>query len=923
MLFLRALPTTRSLAKCSIAVTRSLSSVQNPFSLSVGELVPGIHASEFQARRARAFDLMPTDSLLILNAAEEKYSAHDIPYDFRQDSQFLYLTGLEEPEAIAILKKDGSNATSFIMFVRPRDSHSEQWDGPRVHTNSAKSSYLADEAFTIDEFESVLPKLVSASTQICITRAVQDKYSARFINATRQLQASHSFQMADNLLDMLRVIKSPVEIEKMRHACNIGSAAFQNLMSKAHPGQLEIGLAGTFEGYCRGQGSLRNAFPCVVGAGANASVIHYLAKRGVLKPDELVLMDSGCEVTGNYVSDITRTFPTTGRFTKPQHDLYSLILDVQLKCIERLSAAMQKKERLTLDELHIYSVGLLADGMQEFGILPRHLVKGTAAFEHAFRKYNPTHLGHYLGMDVHDTPTYSRSHPIVPGMIITIEPGIYLPSNDDAIPHEYRGIGIRIEDDVLITESGIEILTKTVPKSIADLENFIGKAILSLSISESAAMAMTRVFSRHMSTARRAVVVDGVRMPFAKSSTLYEDLMAYDLMRDSIKGLLNKTALDPASVDYVICGTVIQEVRTSNIAREAALGAGIPKEIPAHTVTQACISSSQAIAAASEKIMAGSMDIIIAGGVETFSDVPIRFARPLRKRMLGAGKAMKGGPGGILKLLKGLKPADFTPEAPAIKNFHTNEVMGNSSDRLAARFGVTRKEMDEYSVQSHLNAAKAHAEGKYEGEILPFKGSTAENGINLNTSIEKLTSLKPAFVKPHGTHTAGNSSFLTDGSAATLLMSESKALELGYKPKSIILDSTFVGVDPFDSLLLGPAYGIAKVLKKHNLKLSDIDHFEIHEAFAGQVLANLKALNDADFCKQEFGWDGAVGRVDMSKLNTWGGSLALGHPFGATGSRLVNTASNKLVKEGGKYAILAACADSGLAYVGLLQRYEA
>ncbi|EQC38678.1 hypothetical protein SDRG_04374 [Saprolegnia diclina VS20] len=433
---------------------------------------------------------------------------------------------------------------------------------------------------------------------------------------------------------------------------------------------------------------------------------------------------------------------------------------------------------------------------------------------------------------------------------------------------------------------------------------------------------MQRVFARNFSTVRRAVVVDGVRLPFHKTSTVYEDMMAYDLMRESIKGLLNKTALNPADVDYVICGTVIQEVRTSNIAREAALGAGIPKHIPAHTVTQACISSSQAISQAADKIVAGGMDIIVAGGVETFSDVPIRFARPLRKRMIGAAKAMKGGPAGILKLLKGLKAADFSPEAPAIKNFHTNEVMGNSSDRLAARFGVTRKEMDELSIQSHLNAAKAHAEGKYDGEIIPFKGSTAENGINPNTSIEKLTSLKPAFVKPHGTHTAGNSSFLTDGSAATLIMSETKALELGYTPKSIILDSTFVGVDPFDSLLLGPAYGIAKVLKKHNLTLSDIDHFEIHEAFAGQVLANLNALADEEFCKTEFDWPTAVGKVDKSKLNTWGGSLALGHPFGATGSRLVNTASNKLVKEGGKYAILAACADSGLAYVGLLQAYD-
>ncbi|RHY59833.1 hypothetical protein DYB38_004685 [Aphanomyces astaci] len=455
---------------------------------------------------------------------------------------------------------------------------------------------------------------------------------------------------------------------------------------------------------------------------------------------------------------------------------------------------------------------------------------------------------------------------------------------------------------------------------------------------------MYRSITRGFSS-RRVVVVDGIRLPFHKSGTVYSDLMAYDLMRDAIKGLLVKTAIDPAKIDYVLCGTVIQEVRTSNIAREAALGAGIPKNIPAHTVTQACISSSQAIATGAEKILAGNADIVLAGGVETFSDVPIRFSRPIRKRLINSAKALKAGPLGILKLLSGLKLSDLAPEAPAIKNFHTNEVMGNSSDRLSARFGVTRKEMDEFSIKSHKNAAKAHAEGKYDGEIIPYKGTTLENGINPDSNYEKVSSLKPAFVKPHGTHTAANSSFLTDGSAATLLMSESKALELGYTPKSVLVDSVFVGVDPFELLLLGPAYGIAQILKKNNLTLNDIDHFDIHEAFAGQVLANLNALADADFCKQEFGWrcvclsifqmapcifvlvhfavcSDAVGKVNHDKLNTWGGSLALGHPFGATGSRLVNTGSNKLVKEGGKYALLAACADSGLAYVGLLQKYE-
>jgi acetyl-CoA acyltransferase len=432
----------------------------------------------------------------------------------------------------------------------------------------------------------------------------------------------------------------------------------------------------------------------------------------------------------------------------------------------------------------------------------------------------------------------------------------------------------------------------------------------------------TRAFSAKASNSRRVVVVDGIRLPFAKSGTIYKDLIAYDLMRDAYKALLTKTALDPKEIDYVLAGTVIQEVRTSNIAREAALGAGIPKNIPAHTVTQACISSSQAICTGAEKILAGKADIVLAGGVETFSDVPIRFSKPIRERLLAANKAMKGGVPAILKLLKGLKLSDFAPEAPAIQNFHTKEIMGSSSDRLSSRFGVSREEMDQYTFDAHQKSAKAHAEGKYDGEIAPYKGSTEENGINASSTLEKMASLKPAFIKPHGTHTAANSSFLTDGSAATLLMSEEKALQLGYKPKAYIKDWIFVGVDPFEELLLGPAYGIQQILARNNLPLEKIDWVEMHEAFAGQVLSNLNALADPKYCKELFGIDKPVGRVPNSKLNTWGGSLAIGHPFGATGSRLVNTAANKLQKEGGKYAILAACADSGLAHAAILEKYE-
>jgi acetyl-CoA acyltransferase len=260
--------------------------------------------------------------------------------------------------------------------------------------------------------------------------------------------------------------------------------------------------------------------------------------------------------------------------------------------------------------------------------------------------------------------------------------------------------------------------------------------------------------------------------------------MSVDLARLSLKGLMDRNpVLNPANIDYLLYGTVIQETRTSNIAREAAMGAGIPYSVPSHTVTMACISANQAICTGAEKILSGKADIIVAGGCEFFSDLPIRFSRPIRERMLGAAKAFKKGPIGAISLLKGLKLKDILPETPAIANYTTGEVMGHSSDRLAAKFGVSRRDQDELCLKSHKNAAKAHSEGLYKDEIIPFEGKTEENGIQADTTIEALSKLKPAFIKPHGTHTAANSSFLSDGASACLIMSEKKALEMGMKPR--------------------------------------------------------------------------------------------------------------------------------------------
>lgn len=422
-----------------------------------------------------------------------------------------------------------------------------------------------------------------------------------------------------------------------------------------------------------------------------------------------------------------------------------------------------------------------------------------------------------------------------------------------------------------------------------------------------------------------AVLVDGIRTPFLKSGTDYNDLMAYDLGRYAIQGLLARNNLDPKTIDRVIMGNVIQEVRTSNIARECALGAGIPDSVPAFTVALACISSNQAIASGVDLIRSGQAKIILAGGTETMSDIPVRFKKKFRQKVLAARKYKS--PLDFLKFLKGLRPKDLLPELPAIAEFSTGETMGKSADRMAARFGVSRSDQDEYAMRSHHMAAKATQNGLLNDELFPVKVPPkfdvvkTDNGFRVDTSMEKLSKLRPAFIKPHGTITAGNSSFLTDGASACFVMEEQTALDLGLQPKAYLREYNFVSQDPKEELLLGPAYATPKVLDQMGLTLDDIDVFELHEAFSGQVLAVLAALDSDNFAKKSLGRDSKVGLIPMDKLNTMGGSLSLGHPFGATGVRLVTTAANRLYHEDGKYALVTACAAGGQGHAIILERY--
>jgi acetyl-CoA acyltransferase len=418
---------------------------------------------------------------------------------------------------------------------------------------------------------------------------------------------------------------------------------------------------------------------------------------------------------------------------------------------------------------------------------------------------------------------------------------------------------------------------------------------------------------------RNVVLVDGCRLPFQPSGTKYNKLVAYDLARLALSGILTKTGVKPSNIEYVLMGTVIQEAKNQNIARDAGLAAGIPNNVPSHTVTQACISSNQAICSGINLIQTGQAEVVVAGGVETMSDVPIKFSKPLRERMLASRK--KKSAGAMLGLLKGLKLKDLAPEAPSISNFITGEVMGHSSDRLADHFGVSRQDSDEFAVRSHVNAAKAHADGLYDDEVMPYDGSREETGVRGESTYEKLSTLKPAFVKPFGNVTAANASYLTDGASATLIMSEDRALELGLKPKAYLREWTFVSCDPFDQMLLGPAFATQKVLKMAGLGLKDFGVIEFHEAFAGQVLSNLTALDSQKFFDEHIGGAQKVGAVPMEKFNTLGGSLSIGHPFGATGARLVTTVANRLIREDQQFGLTAACADGGIGHAAIIERY--
>lgn len=424
--------------------------------------------------------------------------------------------------------------------------------------------------------------------------------------------------------------------------------------------------------------------------------------------------------------------------------------------------------------------------------------------------------------------------------------------------------------------------------------------------------------------ANDVVFINGGRTPFLRAGTDFKKLTAYDLGRRAIAGLVSKTKLDGEHIDRVYFGNVIQDINTSNVARECSMAAGLPDSIPAATISMACISSNMALTTAMDTIKAGSSQAAIVGGTEVMSDIPIKFRKKFRQKLLETQKYKS--PADYLKFFKNLKPSDLLPEIPSISEFSTGETMGESCDKMAAKYDISREEQDAYALRSHLKADQA--QDHLSNEIFPVSLETGnrivdqDNGIRGDSSPEKLAKLKPAFIKPHGTVTAGNASFLTDGASAGLVMNREFALKNGYEPKAVLRSYSYVAKQPGDELLIGPALAVPRVLDDMNLSLEEIDVFEFHEAFAGQMLTVLKALASDEFAKERLDRKKAVGKVPYDTLNSWGGSLSIGHPFGATGVRLVTTASNRLIESGGKYALVAACAAGGQGHAMIIERFE-
>ena len=425
---------------------------------------------------------------------------------------------------------------------------------------------------------------------------------------------------------------------------------------------------------------------------------------------------------------------------------------------------------------------------------------------------------------------------------------------------------------------------------------------------------------------RRVAIVAGVRTPFAKAGTAFKSISAIDLGKLCVAELLQRTNLDGKEVQALVFGTVIPSVLAPNIAREVSLLPLLPKGVQAYSVSRACASANQAITDAADQIALGQLDVAIAGGSESLSNIPILHAQGFAEALVLASKARTLP--ARLRALARIRPKDLVPVTPAIAEPSTGETMGESAEKMAKLNAIAREEQDHFALRSHRLAAAGTADGRLTAEIMPvyvpprFESVlTSDNGIREDTSYEQLAALKPVFDRRYGTVTAGNSSPLTDGGACVLLMNEEKAKSLGYPPLGIIRSYAYAALDPGEQLLQAPVLAAPVALKRAGLTLKDMDLVEMHEAFAAQVLSNLKGF-ESKWWAERAGFSQPVGEVDRAKLNVMGGSIAIGHPFGATGARITTTLLNELRRRGGQFGLMTVCAAGGMGFAMVVERTQ-
>jgi acetyl-CoA acyltransferase len=412
---------------------------------------------------------------------------------------------------------------------------------------------------------------------------------------------------------------------------------------------------------------------------------------------------------------------------------------------------------------------------------------------------------------------------------------------------------------------------------------------------------------------RRVAVVAGYRTPFSKAGTTLKAARAVDLARFVARELVERTNLDGAAVDAVIFGQVIPSALVPNVAREVSLLPQFPKEVPAYSLNRACASAAQAVACAHDEIALERADVVLAGGVESLSDIPILASRRLADILIEASKAKTLG--ARLKAFSRVRPRDLVPVSPAIAEPSTGETMGESAEKMAKENHITREAQDRWALRSHELAARGTDDGRLVAEIAPWFPErpsdavlTQDNGVRRDSSLEQMAKLRPVFDRRYGTVTAGNSSPLTDGASAVLVMSEAAARALGYTPLAFIRSYAVAAVDPGWQLLQAPIFAVPKALERAGIAWRELGLIEVHEAFAAQVLSNLQ------------GWAAKGWEINEDIINVMGGSIALGHPFGATGGRIVTTLAHEMARRDTQFGLLSICAAGGMGFAMVLER---